>query len=78
MPYLISLIVAVVAVLLLAVQLIRQAARVRRLAAILQVVRAHFADRLGLLKARVAALKTELNRWRRARPSRGSGGSSAA
>jgi hypothetical protein len=39
----------------------------RRLAATLQCSRAHLADRIGLLSARVAALRVALDRRRRRR-----------
>jgi hypothetical protein len=77
-PYLISLLVALAAVLVLLAVLVPLAARARRLGRMLHVVRAHFGDRVGMLQARTAALKVELSRWRRTRPAGGSGGDSAA
>lgn len=78
MPYLISLIIAVAAALLLGVLLVRPALRARRLGRMLHVLRTHFTGRLQELAARVAALREGLRRWRRTRPTGGSGGPSAA
>jgi hypothetical protein len=63
-PYLVSLLTIAAAAAVLLVLLIRLAGRVRRLAGIARLTRTSFADHTGLLTARIAALRVELDRRR--------------
>lgn len=62
MTYLVSALVAVAAVLGLGLLLVPVATRARRFTSTTRSVLASFADRKGLLTARIAALKFELSR----------------
>lgn len=78
MPYLISLGIVVAAVAVLGLLLFRLSTPVRRLTGTAQLCRAYLADRIGLLRARIAGLKVALARRRRPRPAGGPGGPPAA
>lgn len=67
MLYLISLGTVVGAVMVLGLLLFQLSTPVRRLTGTARVCRAYLADRIGLLKARIAGLKVALARRRRPR-----------
>jgi hypothetical protein len=64
-PYLISVLVAAAGVVVLLTLLMRLAGPARRLAGTVYLNREHLADRTGLLAARIAALRVQLDRRRR-------------
>jgi hypothetical protein len=68
-PYLISVLAVAAGVVVLLTLLVRLASPARRLAGTLRRSRGHFADRAGLLTARIAALRVELDRRRHRRSS---------
>lgn len=72
-PYLISLLTVLAATVVLLVMLARLGGPARRLTGTARLCRAYLADRLGLLRARIAGLKVELNRRRVHRPAGTSG-----
>lgn len=78
MPYLVSLLTVVSAVVVLLILLVRLGRPARRLTGTARVCRAYLADRIGLLSARVAGLKVALHRRRHLRNVGSSGGSAAA
>lgn len=65
MPYLISLLIVAAATVVLLVLLVRLGGSARRLSDTARLHRAYVADRSGLLSARIAGLKVELDRRRR-------------
>jgi hypothetical protein len=67
MPYLVSVLMAAVGGGVLLVLLVRLAGPARRLAGAARTSRAGLADRSGLLAARIAALRVELDQRRRHR-----------
>lgn len=69
-PYLISLLTVAAAIVVLLVLLVRLGGSARRLAGTARLHRAYLADRSGLLSARVAGLRMELDRRRRPHPVR--------
>ncbi|MBV9164066.1 MAG: hypothetical protein JO309_07965 [Pseudonocardiales bacterium] len=64
MPYLISVLAAAAGVVVLLTLLTRLAGPARRLAGTVHRSRAHWVDRTGLLAARTAALRVQLDRRR--------------
>ncbi|MGH3913733.1 MAG: bacteriophage holin [Pseudonocardiaceae bacterium] len=73
MPYLVSLLIVVTAVVVLVILLARLGRPARRLTGTARLCRAYLADRVGLLSARVAALKVALRHRRCLRDGGGSG-----
>ncbi|MGH3871459.1 MAG: bacteriophage holin [Pseudonocardiaceae bacterium] len=67
MPYLISVLVTGAGVVALLILLMRLIGSARRLAGTTRTSQAGLADRRGLLTARIAALRVELDRRRRSR-----------
>ncbi|MDQ4102488.1 MAG: hypothetical protein M3186_01765 [Actinomycetota bacterium] len=78
MAYLISVLAVTASGVVLLLLLLRLAAPVRRLAGTVQLSRTWFADRTGLLVARIATLRAELDRRRRHRNSDSSAPTPAA
>ncbi|MGH4015209.1 MAG: bacteriophage holin [Pseudonocardiaceae bacterium] len=78
MPYVISLLAVAAASVALLVLLVRLSTPVRRLTGTARLCSTYLAEHLGLLRARIAGLKVELNRRRHARRVRDSGGPTAA
>ena len=72
MPYLISLLTILAAAVVLLVLLARLGTPARRLTGTAQLCGAYLADRIGLLRARAAGLKLELQRRSRRGPVEGS------
>lgn len=66
-PYLVSLLTIVVAAAVLLVLVVRLAGRARQFARTTRLVHADFTDHTGLLTARIAALKVDLDRRRHRR-----------
>lgn len=64
MPYVVSLLIIFAATVALVVLVLRLAGPVRRLTLTALLCRAHIADHIGLLTARIAGLKVELARRR--------------
>jgi hypothetical protein len=64
-PYLISVLAAAAGVVVLLTLLVLLAGSARQLAGTVHRGRAHWADRTGLLAARIAALRVQLDRRRR-------------
>ncbi|MFN2494530.1 MAG: hypothetical protein ABR608_01280 [Pseudonocardiaceae bacterium] len=62
MPYLISLLAVAAATMALLILLARLSEPARRLTGTARLCRAYLADRIGMLTARIAELKVELNR----------------
>jgi hypothetical protein len=78
-PYVISVLMAAAAAVTLCTLLVQLVRPARRLVETARRSRAHFADRAGLLAARIAALRVELDRRRhRRRNAEGSHPASAA
>lgn len=73
-PYLISVLTAAVGGVVLLVLLVRLVGPVRRLAGTARTSRAGLAERSGLLAARIATLRVELDRRRRHRNAKAPGG----
>ncbi|MGH3796062.1 MAG: bacteriophage holin [Pseudonocardiaceae bacterium] len=67
MPYLVSLLAVVIAAAVLLILLVRLGTPARRLTGTAQLCRAYLADRVDLLKARIAGLRVELQRRRHSR-----------
>jgi hypothetical protein len=65
LPYLISVLAAAAGVVALLTLLVRLAGSARQLAGTVRRGRAHWAERTGLLTARIAALRVQLDRRRR-------------
>lgn len=78
MPYVVSLLTVAAAGVALLILIVRLATPVHRLTGTARVCSAYLAGRIGLLRARIAGLKTELNRRRSARRTRSSSGPTAA
>jgi hypothetical protein len=64
-PYLISVLAAAAGIVVLLTLLLRLAGSARQLTGTVHRGRAHWADRTGLLVARIAALRVQLDRRRR-------------
>lgn len=65
MPYLISVLAAAAGGVVLLTLLVRLDGPARQLAGTVHRSRVHWADRIGLLAARIAALRVQLDRRRR-------------